>query len=113
MTWRPGLEPHDLHQKFSFPIYTIIPFKQKNDPSNFLLQKRYQKRYGIFISHLAVYAYDCTRMLIASIKKAGSNRSEIRKELKALSGYMGISGKIIWDNFGSNIVTPKLNLVLN
>ncbi|ACB76228.1 ABC-type branched-chain amino acid transport systems periplasmic component-like protein [Opitutus terrae PB90-1] len=52
--------------------------------------------------YAAALAYDSTRLLIASIRRAGPNRARIREALVQFSPWIGIAGPISFDGTGQN-----------
>lgn len=105
-SWKPGLRTNKLKNGYPFPIFFIEPFKKTKKYHK--LKTRYFNKFKHIISNVAIYSYDCTKILISSIRKKGFNRVKIRKGLIELSGYMGVSGIIRWDNSGSNKTDPVL-----
>lgn len=108
-TWISELRSNELKRSYLFPFYFIEPFSLKKN-LNSSIGIRYLKRHKSLITYSAIYAYDCTKMLIGSIKKHGLNRASIMKGIKELSGYKGISGEVLWNNSGSNKTYPVLTL---
>lgn len=60
-----------------------------------------------------VQAYDAARLLIAAIRRAGTNRVRIRDALQALSPWPGAAGTVDWDPLGRNRRAPRLARVRN
>lgn len=93
--------------------YLLIP-SDKWDPSAFREFKAvYEKKFGILPGVVASYAFDGMNVLIQAIKKAGS--SEREKIQKALfeTDYMGITGRIRFDEWGNRKGNLDLIRILN
>lgn len=58
--------------------------------------------FGAEPDYAAAHAYDAASILIAAIRNAGLNRARIRDEIRELSPYIGVTGRIEWDALGQN-----------
>jgi ABC-type branched-subunit amino acid transport system substrate-binding protein len=68
--------------------------------------EEYRSRFGENPTDDAALGYDAASMLIEAIGKAGLNRARIRDSVAEMSGFIGLAGKVRWDNGGGNIVSP-------
>jgi branched-chain amino acid transport system substrate-binding protein len=69
-------------------------------PSSF--QSEFEYRYHISPDFAAAHTFDSVSLLIAAISRAGLNRAKIGDEIRKLSPYAGVTGRIAWDRLGSN-----------
>ncbi len=79
---------------------------EANDPKLKTFQANYLKKYGIKPDVFAAHAYDGMSMLIDAIRKVGLNRALIRDvltDMKTFNGYMGVTGKIEFDQTWNNV----------
>ncbi len=67
----------------------------------------YHERFGEKPSDDAILGYDSATMVIEAIRKAGLNRARIRDAIGEMSGFVGVAGKVVWDNGGGNIAGPQ------
>jgi branched-chain amino acid transport system substrate-binding protein len=110
MPWVPGEDVKKLQEIYHGPIYMVEPFqlpaRVKTGEIYQQFSRDFQKRFGVFSSYSAAYAYDAAQMIILSIRSKGLNRPAIRQGLEELTGYQGVSGSIKWDNGGGNLAYP-------
>ena len=71
------------------------PYEERELVQNFV--KAYRDKYGATPDALATLAYDATRILIQSIKDAGSTDPSLVKDAMAAIHYEGVSGEITFD----------------
>ncbi len=69
--------------------------------------RRYREHAGMAPSPVALYAYDCMRMIQQAVERAGLNRARIRDELAGMS-FGGLVGRIHFDGLGGNPAEPVL-----
>jgi branched-chain amino acid transport system substrate-binding protein len=63
---------------------------------------KFNAKYGE-IGYVVPYSYDATMVAAAAIQKAGSlDRKKITAAKKAIASHEGITGKVVWDEFGDN-----------
>jgi branched-chain amino acid transport system substrate-binding protein len=67
----------------------------------------FEERFGEKPSDDAAVAYDAATIVIEAVRKAGLNRARIRDAVSEMSGFVGIAGKITWDNGGGNVAVPQ------
>jgi branched-chain amino acid transport system substrate-binding protein len=110
MPWIPGVDVKELSAVYHGPIYMVEPFQPpaqvKTGGIYQQFSRDFEKRFGVFPTCSAAYAYDAARMIIISIRSKGLNRPGIRQGLEELAGYQGVSGSVIWDNGGGNLAYP-------
>ena len=68
--------------------------------------EEFEARFGEKPAEDAALAYDAAVMLVNAIRKAGLNRARIRDAVADMSGFLGLAGKVAWDNGGGNMVVP-------
>ena len=112
MPWVPGVQAKELQAIYNGPLYMVEPFQppdQAKDGGIYqTFSREFEKRFGVFPTYSAVYAYDAAQMIILSIRSKGLNRPGIRRGLEELTGHEGVSGSIIWDNGGGNRAQPTI-----
>jgi ABC-type branched-subunit amino acid transport system substrate-binding protein len=64
--------------------------------------QRYSQRFGTQPGIGAAEAYDAVRILAASLRQSGANRTRLRDALAAVTKYAGASGIISFDHAGNN-----------
>ena len=113
MPWVPGVEVKKLQAIYQGLINIVEPFQVLDGEKLGEIYQRfsrdYEKRYSVFPTYSAAYAYDSAQMIIHSIRSKGLNRPAIRLGLEELAGYEGVSGTVKWDNGGGNPGNPVLN----
>ncbi len=67
----------------------------------------YRSRFREKPSDDAILGYDSATMVIEAVRKAGLNRARIRDAIAEMSGFIGLAGKVLWDNGGGNIAVPQ------
>jgi len=80
----------------------IFPLLYRHGKESDTFDKEYTARFGRRPDYLAAHTYDAVNILIAAIRKAGLNRARIHDQVRAISGWQGITGEIRWDPLGSN-----------
>ncbi len=71
------------------------PYEERDIVQNFV--NAYRAKYGATPDALATLAYDATRILIQSIRDAGSTDPSLVKDAMAAIRYEGVSGEITYD----------------
>ncbi len=61
--------------------------------------------------YTARLTFDAVDLTITAIRRAGLNRTEIGKELRRLSPWQGVSGRVQWDGLGSNTRAVKVGTI--
>jgi ABC-type branched-subunit amino acid transport system substrate-binding protein len=112
MPWIPGVDVKELQAIYHGPIYMVEPFqppaRAKAGGIYQQFSRDFEKRFSVFPTSSAAYAYDAARMIIISIRSKGLNRQGIRQGLEELAGCEGVSGTIKWDNGGGNLAYPVI-----
>jgi len=73
--------------------------------------ERFAARWSTAPDYAAYHAYDAARLLLAAIRRAGLDRSQIRAALAELSPWEGVSGTIRWDGIGRNSRGARLAVI--
>jgi branched-chain amino acid transport system substrate-binding protein len=89
----------------------LFPLLVKASPGFNRLAEAFGARFGFLPDYAAAQAYDCTRLLIAAIRKAGLNRARIRDAVRELSPWEGVSGTIVWNPLGEDMRGVRLGKV--
>ena len=82
------------------------PSKESTD-----FDKEFKKRFGRAPDYLAAHSYDAVNILIASIKKAGLDRENIRDAMKLNSPVKAVTGTFNWNQFGENVREVSLGTI--
>jgi len=69
--------------------------------------KKFIRRFGEKPADDAALTYDAAVIITRAIRKAGLNRARIRDAIAEMSGFVGLAGKVTWDNGGGNLLTPQ------
>ncbi len=86
----------------------FFPKDPRLEVQNFV--KAFKKEKGRIPNPYAARSYDAMNLLCEAIRKAGTDRKEIRNELAAIRDFQGITGKISFDRNGN--VLRKSTLLL-
>jgi len=62
----------------------------------------FEEKAGGRPDYAVAYTYDAVGILVAAVRKAGLNRARIRDQLRRLSPWDGVTGRIRWDPTGQN-----------
>ena len=82
-------------------IYTVAaPLDATADRKSF--ERRYQAATGTFPSPVATEAYDAVRLVAQAVRAAGPNRARVRDHVSGIRNFVGVSGKISFDDQGGN-----------
>jgi ABC-type branched-subunit amino acid transport system substrate-binding protein len=65
--------------------------------------QRYHQHFGTEPGIGAAEAYDAVRILAASLRQSGPNRTRLRDALATVTAYAGASGLISFDHAGNDI----------
>ncbi len=106
--WIPGLSEEDFIKRYDGNIYYVQPFSGTGNPTYAAFAQTYQQRYRTSPTPGAAYTYDAVNLVIQSLKKSGLNRPDLRDAVANIGDFQGVSGKISWDNSGSNQADPVL-----
>jgi len=109
--WVPGLRPSGLRGRYDGEILYVSPFSDTDNPSFTAFARDYQERYGVMPSPSAAYTFDAVNIVVQSLKESGLNRAGLRDAVAGASGYVGVTGRISWDNAGGNQTEPVLTAV--
>jgi ABC-type branched-subunit amino acid transport system substrate-binding protein len=69
------------------------------------------QRYGERPSPAMAYGFDAANLVIDALRAGGDGRIELRLRLEELSGTVGASGAILWDNGGGNTAPPVIHVL--
>lgn len=93
--------------------YFLVPSDKINVSALKQFKTEYEKKYGALPGQVAYYAYDGINVLMEAIKKAGSSdREKIQKALFE-TDYMGITGRIRFDERGNRTGNLYLTRIVN
>ncbi len=80
----------------------------QNQAAYWAFEQRYYQRYAVEPGVGAAQAYDAVRLLAASLRQSGPNRTRLRDALAGVSGYAGASGIISFDHAGNDLTAVAL-----
>lgn len=109
--WIPGLAEEDLIKRYDGDIYYVQPFSGTGNSAYTAFARTYQQRYRSSPTPSAAYTYDAIKLVIQSLQKSGLNRPGLRDAVAGIDDFQGVSGKISWDNGGSNQAEPVLRTI--
>jgi branched-chain amino acid transport system substrate-binding protein len=89
-----------LSQLFADLVETT--FGNWSSPGYKSFGKSYRNKYGSDPDARACYAYDGMNLIIAAVRKAGTDRENIQKSLSAIH-YEGVTGPIRFDSKGNRV----------
>lgn len=80
-----------------------VPAGKWPEAENQKFRKEFEKKYGYVPGMVALYSYDCMRVLIEALRQAGnSDREMIQNSLKNIR-FNGLTGPIQFDNNGNRL----------
>lgn len=91
----------------------IFPLLYNPDKSLNNFEEKFIRRFGHYPDYLAAHTYDAVNLLITAIHKTGLNRARISDQIRELSPWYGITGKMHWDPLGSNSRSVELGTIRN
>jgi branched-chain amino acid transport system substrate-binding protein len=104
--WIPGLDGSVLSGYYHGNINYIEPFLRSSNQAFKEFEEKFQKSYNSTPLFGAAYTYDAVNILYNALQKSGLNRIKLREAISTLRNFQGATGRILWDNGGSNIVQP-------
>ncbi len=69
--------------------------------------REFEARFGEKPADDAALTYDAASIIIKAVRSAGLNRARIRDAVAEMSAFVGLAGKVAWDNGGGNIAAPQ------
>lgn len=106
--WIPGLSPADLRGRYAGQIWYVRPFSEIDNRHFAVFASDYRKRYGAEPTPSAAYTFDAVNIVVQAVREVGLNRAELRDAIAGVSGYIGVTGSVTWDNAGGNQAKPTL-----
>jgi ABC-type branched-subunit amino acid transport system substrate-binding protein len=112
--WVPGLVPSHLEGRYAGSLSFVIPFSTAGSRTYAAFQRHFRDRFGVAPTPSAAYTFDAVNLLIRSLLVAaeraaeGVNRAALRDAVADASGYVGVTGPVVWDNAGGNQAEPTL-----
>ncbi|MHC4241685.1 MAG: ABC transporter substrate-binding protein [Planctomycetota bacterium] len=91
-------------------IFPLL-YRPCKGPNSF--EEKFTRRFGHYPDYLASHTYDAVNLLISAIHKAGLNRACICDQIRELSPWYGVTGKMHWDSLGSNLRPMELGTIRN
>ncbi len=104
--WIPGLDQNLFAQSFKVDLYFIQPFLRSPNRAYEKFADEFYRNFGSMPTFGAAYTYDAVYILARALQKSGLNRIRLREAISTMSDFQGVTGKVSWDNAGSNIVQP-------
>ncbi len=89
-------------------MFTYLFDPARPDPLWTGFAARFKARWGHEPDVYAAYAYDGAQILLSAIRRAGTNRWQIRDLVCNLDYYQGVTGWMRFDGTGSNIAPVRL-----
>jgi len=104
--WIPGLDQNLFTQSFKVDLYFIEPFSRSPNGAYEKFADEFYRNFGSIPTFGAAYTYDAVYILARALQKSGLNRVRLREAISTMSDFQGVTGKVSWDNAGSNNVQP-------
>jgi ABC-type branched-subunit amino acid transport system substrate-binding protein len=112
LPWIADLDLEAYPPHYGGPIVEARPFADAQSCGPQLKFERAAiQRFGERPSPAMVYGFDAANLLIDALRAGGGGRVELRLRLAELSGTVGASGTIHWDNGGGNTARPAIHVV--
>jgi branched-chain amino acid transport system substrate-binding protein len=109
LPWIADLDLEAYPPHYGGPIVEARPFADAQSCGPQLKFERAAiQRFGERPSPAMVYGFDAANLLIDALRAGGVGRVELRRRLAELSGTVGASGTIHWDNGGGNTTRPVI-----
>jgi len=109
--WIPGLLPSELADRYAGELVAVRPFDEENNPAFGGFDSAYRARFGSEPTPAAAYYYDAVNLLVGSLRVSGFHRPGLRDALAGGSGFVGVTGTVVWDNGGGNRAQPVLQVI--
>ena len=112
LPWVPGLHLTEFPARYDGPVIQIAPFQPPRECGPYLkLVRSGIRRDGAKPTASTVYGFDAANLVIEALRGGAAGRVDLQKQLAGISGYMGASGPIRWDNGGGNTATPVVQVL--
>jgi len=99
-TWA-GAAANDLHVPAGFVPDTPLPMVRG-------FVGAYRDRFGRVPDQFAAQAYDAVRIFAFALRRAGTDREQIRDAVASLRRFPGVTGEVGFDRFGDPIRTVMI-----
>ena len=110
LPWVPGLDLEEYPPSYDGPVIQVSPFKAPQECGPYLKMVRSAiRRDGARPTASTVYGFDAANLVIEALRAGADGRADLQQELTRLSGFMGASGTIRWDNGGGNTAPPVVS----
>jgi branched-chain amino acid transport system substrate-binding protein len=102
----PPLGYHESASWGAKVVWLVIDETGDESESRARMDKAFLGRFEAAPDPVSRLTYDATTLLITAVRRAGLNRTRVRDELAALTGFEGVCGRMVWDNGGGNTGFP-------
>jgi hypothetical protein len=112
LPWLSDLDLWNFRTRYRGEIVEVRPYPEEWVCGPQLkLERATVLRYGERPSPAMVYGYDAANLVIIALRAGAEGRIGLRQRLAGLSGTVGASGVIEWDNGGGNTARPAIRVV--
>jgi branched-chain amino acid transport system substrate-binding protein len=109
LPWIPGLHLVELPPSYGGPVIEVAPFQPPQQCGPYAkLVRSSARRYGVEPSAAMVYGFDAANLVIEALRRGVEGRADLQRQVTELTGLLGASGPIRWDNGGGNTGKPAL-----
>ena len=112
LPWIPGLHLAEFPARYDGPVIQVAPFQPPQECGPYLkLIRSGIRRDGAKPMASTVYGFDAASLVIEALRGGVHGRVDLQKRLAGISGFVGASGPIRWDNGGGNIALPVIHIL--
>ena len=109
LPWIPGLHLVEYPPRYDGPVIQVAPFQPLQECGPYLKMVRSGiRRDGAKPTASTVYGFDAANLVIKALRSGAGGRVDLLKQLAGISGFVGASGPIEWDNGGGNTAAPVI-----
>jgi len=112
LPWIPGLHLAEFPARYDGPVIQVAPFQPPQECGPYLkLIRSAIRRGGSKPTASTVYGFDAANLVIEALRGGVHGRVDLQKRLAGITGFVGASGPIRWDNGGGNLGAPVVRLI--
>lgn len=108
LPWIPGIRQQDLALHDRGTIFYVHPFSEAVNDHYDAFARSFRERYQKPPTPSAAYTYDAVFLIARALQKSGLSRSALRDVVAENNDFVGVTGRISWDNGGGNRTHPVL-----
>jgi branched-chain amino acid transport system substrate-binding protein len=112
LPWVAGLHLTEFPARYDGPVIQVAPFQPPRECGPYVKMVRSAiRRDGAKPTASMVYGFDAANLVIEALRRGAGGRVDLQKQLAGISGFVGASGPIRWDNGGGNTTPPVIHVL--